>query len=456
MAGPWEKYQQAGAQQPAGPWQKFQGEQPRYQGGVLPFEIDAQGNRKFNSDLGIFGAVKRAFMLPGDVYTGKVQMNDPATGRTSDEAIQRSLEMGATFSPVTPGMRAGEGVAAAPMAKPKPLPPTAEQLIGRGTEQVNKARDINVFYKDGMAQNLGGVFLKQLYDEGFDDSNAPGVVGALVKRLKTKKGPIDYRELMSLKNALQKQRMRVNPDGSPTADKAAAEWVLERLYKVIENPDARLLAPGQSMDDAARVAQLNADFRGNYAAGKRSNTLTGKLEDAELSAQVANSGMNVENRTRQLAAQFLYNNSRGSKLSAGMSKEELDAIRAVAEGTAGQNTVRFVANLLGGGGGMGSVVSGMAGSAAGGLMAGPMGAIIGAGVPAIGTGLKKVGGKMAERGMRNADALIRSRSPLYQEMLLNSPPAALPSPALPSLLMRGGMAVTPSALDLLLSRQDRR
>jgi len=436
--------------------QKQAGPSVAQSGGFLPISRYSDGSVGFDSNAGILGSIKRAFTLPGDVYTGKVQMNDPTTGRTSDEAIQRSMEAATVFSPSSPGLRAGEGVMAAPMAAPKPLPPTAEQLIARGSAQVNKARDINVFYKDGMAKNLGGVFLKQLYDEGFDDSNASGVVGALVKRLKNKEGPIDYRELMSLKNALQKQRMRVNPDGSPTADKAAAEWVLERLYKVIESPDPRLLAPGQSMDDAARVARLNADFRANYAAGKRSNTLTGKLEDAQLSADVAASGMNTDNRIRQLAAKFLYNNSQGSKLSAGMSKEELDAIRTVAEGTASRNTLRYVGNLLGGGGGLGAgVMGGMAGYM-GGLL-GPVGGVaLGVGVPAVGAGARKAAGKLSEKAMRNADALIRSRSPLYQEMLLNARPAQLPSVAVPSGLLRGGVMAAPGGLELLLGKQDRR
>jgi hypothetical protein len=166
--------------------------------------------------------------------------------------------------------------------------------------------------------------------------------------------------------------------------------------------------------------------------------------------------MNTDNRIRQLAAKFLYNNSQGSKLSAGMSKAELDAIRAVAEGTKNRNLLRYVGNLLGGGGGLGAgMVGGMAGYFGGVL--GPAGGVaLGVGVPAVGAGARKAAGKLSEKAMRNADALVRSRSPLYQEMLRNAPPEPLPSAAIPLGLLKGGALASPSALELLLSGQDRR
>jgi hypothetical protein len=432
--------------------------QPRYQSSFLPFEVNAQGGVDFNSDLGIVGAVKRAVMAPRRAMTGEMPMIDPQTGRTSDDAIGRAADIALTFNPTPAPMRAGEGIFAAPMTRraQPPMVPPSEAIRKAAVNQFDEARNINPRYKQGVGKGLGELFLSKLDEKGLDDSNAKAIVDSLVKRLKSQEGEITYKDLMSLKNTLTEARMEVKNDGSPTANAKAAKWVLDRLYKFIESPDPRVLAPGQSMDDAVRTASLHKDARGNYAAARRSETITGKLNNAELQAKIANSGMNTDNRIRALAGQFLMENAQGGKLRKGMTQEELNAVRAVAEGTATRNQIRWWGNFLGGGGGLGAgVMGGMAGYA-GGLL-GPVGGVaLGVGVPATGYGLKSLGGTMSKSAMKSADTLMRSRSPLAQQMLLDAPMAPLPSPALPSLLMRGGMAATPSALDLLLSRQDRR
>lgn len=61
-----------------------------YEGSLLPFSVYEDGSKHFDSDAGIFGAVKRSFMLPGEVMKGDV---DPL----SDEGLGRSLEFTGTF-----------------------------------------------------------------------------------------------------------------------------------------------------------------------------------------------------------------------------------------------------------------------------------------------------------------------------------------------------------------------
>jgi hypothetical protein len=54
--------------------------------------------------------------------------------------------------------------------------------------------------------------------------------------------------------------------------------------------------------------------------------------------------------------------------------------------------------------------------------------------------------------MQQADMTTRSRSPLYQQMLLEAPLVA-PSHAVPAAVLRGGMMSAPSALDMLFQRE---
>ena len=90
-----------------------------YTGGILPFEISPEGKPSFNSDVGLLGAAKHAFMLPGDVATGKIDPN-------STEAIQRSTDLA--------------GMLAAPALHGVPEPDTLGIFAGAGAKTSNKLR----------------------------------------------------------------------------------------------------------------------------------------------------------------------------------------------------------------------------------------------------------------------------------------------------------------------------
>lgn len=109
----------AGGTQPmaASPSQPPANAKPAYSGGILPFSRDAEGNVGFDSNAGIVGMAKRAFMLPGEVMAGKV---DPL----SEEGIDRAAEMGTMVAPISPAMGTGKAIAAAHGGNRRvPLPP---------------------------------------------------------------------------------------------------------------------------------------------------------------------------------------------------------------------------------------------------------------------------------------------------------------------------------------------
>jgi len=106
-------------------------EDQSYQGSILPFSVDADGNKSFDSDAGLLGAWKRSFMLPGDAMAGNV---DP----TSEEGIGRALEFAGTMGfggtkfgskPAVPAAVADEAIEAAPQAS-RGFAPLKKLIVG--------------------------------------------------------------------------------------------------------------------------------------------------------------------------------------------------------------------------------------------------------------------------------------------------------------------------------------
>ncbi len=201
--------------------------------------------------------------------------------------------------------------------------------------------------------------------------------------------------------------------GSPDANKAGAFVALGKIEKAIEQN-----SPGTM--NSIREADKN------WSAVKANEALDKRLARADLRSAGEHSGMNVGNKIRQQVTNYLLSSE--AKYLSPETKAELEK---VVRGTASQNVVRHVANLLGGGGGLGMLVSGSAGYEAGGVPG------------AIAAGLAGRGFKMAnnrsviaqaERAAQN----IRLRSPLGQQTPFVPPPktSVALSALLPALLAR--------------------
>lgn len=189
--------------------------------------------------------------------------------------------------------------------------------------------------------------------------------------------------------------------GSPDANKAGAFVALGKIENAIEQN-----SPGTMK--AIREADQN------YGAGKAVDALDKKLARADLRAAGADSGMNVGNKIRQKVADLLLSNE--ARYLPAETKADLEKI---VRGTWTQNGMRHVANLLGGGGGLGMLASGTAGYEAGGVPG------------AIAAGLAGRGFKMANNRsvLSQAEQVaqnIRRRSPLGQASPLVLPPMGNP------------------------------
>lgn len=201
--------------------------------------------------------------------------------------------------------------------------------------------------------------------------------------------------------------------GSPDANKAGAFVALGKIEKEIE---------AQSPGTMSKIREADK----NYAAARANEALDKKLARADLRAAGEHSGMNVGNKIRQQVTNYLLSND--AKYLSAETKADLEKI---VRGTASQNLVRHVANLLGGGGGLGMLAGGTAGYEAGGWP----GALAGA---AAGRGLKMFNNRAIVKQAEKAAQAIRRRSPLGQATpLILPPPTSVSLAALrPALLAR--------------------
>jgi hypothetical protein len=194
----------------------------------------------------------------------------------------------------------------------------------------------------------------------------------------------------------------------------------------LAQPDPQSVVAGP----VAAATKALADARANHAAFKRSETLSTIGRSAERRAASANSGQNLDNSIRSRIASALER----PKVSGGYDAAERAALEGVAEGANVANASRYVGNLLGGGGGLGAAVTGALGAAAGSTL-GPAGIAAGIALPAVGFGAKQLANNMTRGALGKVGAMTRQRSPLYRDMLAQTPMTPI-SPEQRALVMR--------------------
>ncbi len=376
--------------------------EPR-QAGLLPMSSNAQGNMEFNSDAGILGALKRSVTAPRDAYQGKFDA-------MSDEGIKRAGEMAMTASPMSAPMSAGERVVPGVLknfVQTTPKVPTAEALKEAAKAGYDTAKKSGVEYSSAAVGKMAGDIQRALETDGVIAELSPKTFTILGKLGNPPEGSVATFEGL---DAARKALGHAAGDFANPTEQFAARKALEQLDGFVEAADPASVVAGTAT--AARDAIKGA--RGNYAAASRSDRVTGLEDVADLNAAASNSGQNIGNSLRQRIASVL----KSDKVGRGFNEEELAAARQVVEGTPTRNSARKLANLLGGGGGLGAAVYGLTGAA--GSVANPGMAAI-AGLPIVGAGLKALENGLTKREVSALDEMVRSRSPLYESMKKNAP-----------------------------------
>lgn len=273
--------------------------------------------------------------------------------------------------------------------------PSAEAIGDAAQRGYEALRNSGVEFKPDAIASLAQTTEQSLMRDGLRPTLAPKTFSVLSELQNPAPGSsANFADVHALRRVLGQVA------GSPDAtERMAASRTMEALDGFMASPPAGAVLSG----DATAAAKTLADANANYAAMKTSGALQGKVDAADLQASSANSGANFENALRQRLRAILTSPAQRR----GYSPDEIIAMQSIVRGTAPANIVRTIGNLLGGGGGLGSVASGAAGFAAG----GPIGAVA---APAAGYALKQLGNTMVANKANALDELIRSRAPAAQ------------------------------------------
>jgi hypothetical protein len=334
----------------------------------------------------------------GAIRTGLTQGALFGAGNSEGDSVQRASDaaVGAGTGAALSGVVAGIGRAVA--GKAPSIAPSIEELKAAAKKgyqsEAIQGLEVNPAAVSGVAAGIRA----KMDEVGFDE-----VIGtkahAILKRLESvpEGATVTGRNLHSLQKALGKAAGSIDPQ-----EKAAASMALRELNEALESLPAAAVRKGSADDFASAMREANA----NYSRAMQASNIDNKIITAETRAAAANSGMNVANTIRQRMADVKLN----PKQNRGMHPDDVAAAGKIAEGTTTGNLVRKIGNMAGGGGGMGTLVSGAIGvGAAGAASDNPT---LGLALPAFGLAMRGIGNRMTLNQAHKLSEAIRSRAPL--------------------------------------------
>lgn len=280
----------------------------------------------------------------------------------------------------------------------KSATPTLADVKGEATGAYDAltSRNVATPISQGVLDSVADDITTMLNSKGIRPSTAQSIHNAVAEiKSPATAGAADVADLVAARQSVKGLL------SSPDANKTGAFLALQKIEKAIEQNSPGTMRKIKEADK-------------NYAAVKANEALDKRVAKADLQAAGENSGMNVGNKIRQQVTSFLSSNE--AKYLDAATKADLEKI---VRGTWTQNGMRTVANLLGGGGGLGMMVGGTAGYQAGGWPGAAAGA-------AAGRGFKMANNRSVTKQAERAAEAIRRRSPLGQQNPLLMPPQANP------------------------------
>jgi hypothetical protein len=366
------------------------------------------------------------FMLPHDVMTGRAKLPSrdgrmPGTVPYGDpeSAGTRVADLALLGTPLSPAARIGERAVAGAgrnLVPDTPPAPTTRQLQDAADAGRKAAREMGVDIDPRVVENAGGTIRSALEGEGILAERAPETFAILAKLERAPAGAVaTIGNLDAARGALIHV---ARESGNPAERLAAARAVagIEGLVTALP-PGAVVAGP------AAAAGRVYEKAIGNDAAAQRANAVSGDLDAAvagiakraELDARIANT--NAGDRIRQGVGDLVTNRETAARYS----KEELDALTALARGGAAARTTRSIGRALGGEGGRDTAIAGAAGGLLGDKLGGEVGALLGLGIPALGFGANKLSDALTRHELKRIEDMLRKRSPLYLDALAAAP-----------------------------------
>lgn len=223
-------------------------------------------------------------------------------------------------------------------------------------------------------------------------------VGQYARRAAGQQEPITINQLRDQRAVLQ----GIAQTSTVPKERAAATTAIKSLDEFIANPQFANFPGlrGEATGSGAEATTALETARGNYATAMSLEKLDRKQFIKELRAASSDSGLNTGNRLRQGIVELMAN----ERTFRNLKPEVRDAMENVVRGNAGEDTVRFLSNILGGGGGIGNTGVRFVGA----KLAGPLGAFL----PEVGTALRILSNRMTVQEFDKLRTLIASNSPL--------------------------------------------
>ena len=275
--------------------------------------------------------------------------------------------------------------------------PTGEELLKSGSQGFEAVKASDAVIKPSSVEQMAKDIKTEMLNEGKHPTSEgqAGVFAALdrLEAMGQSAGGVTPKDMEVIRKRLVD--LKPNLAAGPTARMAS-----DKFMEKYSNLGTQDLLNGSNPFPRLK------DAIGDWAAGKRSNAITGKMDLAALNSGTAGSGANQDNNLRQAIKQLArpMNNTNvpvAKKL--GFNNAEIDAIKTAATGTPVGNTARYLGKYAPTG-----IVSAAGGAGLGHLIGGPVGAAI----PAVGYIAKKIGDLSTKRAVQAIDSLVRSRSPL--------------------------------------------
>lgn len=346
----------------------------------------------------VVGGLAMPIGKAGAIRTGATTGALYGVGNSEGDLTQRASDgaIGGVVSGALGGAISGIGRAIA--GKAPSAAPSIQELKNEAKRGYQSAAVRELEVAPQSVANAATGIRARLDAEGFDEIIGTKAHGIL-KRLENAPAgsTVSGLNLHSIQKTLGKAAGSIDPQ-----EKAAASMALRELNDFLENIPAGSVLRGSADDFVSTMREANA----NYARAMQAGNIDKKIITAETRAAAANSGMNVANTIRQRMADVKLN----PKQNRGMHPDDIAAAGQIAEGSTTGNLIRKAGNMMGGGGGMGSLVAGAIGGGA--AYAGDSNPMFGAALPAFGMAMRGVGNRMTLNQAQKLSEAIRNRAPL--------------------------------------------
>lgn len=297
----------------------------------------------------------------------------------------------------TPGVgMTGGGKAVATVRTPELAAPSVAELKAAAKQVYDSPTVKGLELAPREVSNAVVGIRSALDNEGFDEILASKAHGILKRLENAPEGSVmTGQNLRSVQRSLGKAATSADP-----TEQAGARMALNAFNDFLENVPGGSVLRGSADDFSSAVKEANA----NYSAAKTAESLDKNVTAAQLRADASNSGHNISNTIRQRMAS-IHSYPRQQR---GMRPDELQQVKEIAQGTTGENLLRDAGNMMGGGGGMRALITGVGGS----LAAGPAGAAL----PVGGMILRGLSNRMTLAKAAKLSDTIRSRAPLAESV----------------------------------------